>query len=80
MLTERAICQVGTPKSTLVSITIGDVNGIIDPQNTKALSGDLYANIAMKNPIISGIVSGSTSCWLSASFSTAEPMAANIDA
>jgi len=61
-------------------MTIGDVNGIMEPQNTRPLSGDLYANIAMKKPIISGIVNGSISCWLSASFSTAEPIAAKRDA
>ena len=41
--TERASSQKGTPKGILASITIGDVKGIMEPQNTIGLSGALKA-------------------------------------
>ena len=80
MVSERTTCQNGTPKGMRAIITIGDVNGIIEPQNDKLLLG--YWNVCVINisPSIKGIVIGMISCCVSVSFSTADPMAANIDA
>ena len=62
------------------SMAMGEVKGIIEPQNTMALSGALKAYRAMKKASISGMVTGSCSWEASPSFSTADPMAANIEA
>ena len=62
------------------SITMGEVKGIIENQNTSGLSGALNAYSATKKPSISGMVTGSCSCEESPSFSTPEPMAAKSDA
>jgi hypothetical protein len=40
---DRASSHAGTPKGILESITIGDVNGIMEPHHTIALSGALNA-------------------------------------
>ena len=76
---ESSNSHVGTPYGIRASMTIGDVNGIIEPQNTIWLSGARNAYNAMKNASISGTVTGICSWLVSASFSTADPMAANND-
>ena len=76
----RMSSQVATPKGMRASITMGEVNGIMENQNTSELSGALKAYRATKKPSISGMVMGSCSWELSPSFSTALPMAANSDA
>ena len=77
---DRASSQPGTPKGMRASMTMGEVNGIMDPQNTSELSGALKAYRAMKKPSISGTVTGSCNCVESPSFSTELPMAAKSDA
>ena len=55
---ESTSSHVGTPYGIRASITIGDVKGIIDPQNTNGLSGARNAYKAIKNARSSGKVTG----------------------
>jgi hypothetical protein len=77
---ERKICQYGTPNGILAIITMGDVRGIIENQKEIELSGFCIVPIATKSPRMIGIVTGSINCCVSVSLSTAEPIAANIEA
>lgn len=43
---DNTICQYGTPNGILAIITIGDVNGTIEHQNAKELSGLLALYMA----------------------------------
>ena len=74
---DTTICQVGTPRGIRISITIGDVNGIIENVVAIIPCGSLTTTTA---PIyianISGIIIIITNCWVSVSLSTAAPIAA----
>jgi len=78
IVTDTAICQIGTPKGILSIMPTGEVNGIIDIHNANELSGAL----AISDEQIIGIISineiGVANCCVSVSLSTAEPTAANI--
>ena len=77
---ETAICQDGTPKGIRATITIGEVRGIIEHQKERELSGFCIVPMATISARIIGIVTGSINCWVSVSLSTADPIAAKIDA
>ena len=75
---DRNNCQSGTPNGTRTIIATGAVNGIIDSQKAKELSGLLIKN-ANDNIYVNsrGKVIGNINCCVSVSLSTAEPTAAN---
>ena len=77
---ETASCQAGTPKGILAIITIGEVSGIIEHQKERELSGFCIVPMATMSARIIGIVTGSMNCWVSVSLSTADPIAAKIEA
>lgn len=76
--TDKISCHVGTPYEILAIITIGEVKGIMEPQNESELSGCWKVLIIINKPIINGMVIGKINCCVSVSLSTAEPTAANI--
>ena len=78
---ERISCQEGTtPNGMRASITMGEVHGMMDAQTDRGLLGCSKVWSMMNRPMISGMVTGSCSWLVSASLSTAAPMAANIEA
>lgn len=70
----------GTPKGTRTSITIGEVKGTKELQNTNGDSGLFIAVKPIYSPITSNIDSGVRNCCESVSLSTAAPIAANSEA
>lgn len=77
---EEMISQADTPNGILTNITIGDVNGISELQNTRGDSGLFMAVKPMYNPTTKMMESGVRNCWESVSLSTAAPIAANSEA
>ena len=69
--------HIGTPNGKRTIMTIGDVNGKMEKNCAMLLSGSLIMFCAMIKLKMSGIVTGKINCWVSASLSTAEPIAAN---
>ena len=65
---------------TLASITIGDVNGIIDIHTAVAELGSLPTLIENMRATIMGMIANDCSCEASWMLSTAEPIAAKIEA
>lgn len=72
-------CSKAFPVATRTIITMGDVNGMIEHQNTAGPSGLYTAVWAMKSPTIMGMVMGIMNCCVSVSASTAEPTAAKSE-
>src|SRR4051812_48504009 len=71
---------VTPPKGIRISITIGDVNGIMESHLATVPFGSLMTLANENMAIISGMVMGKVNCCVSASTSAAEPMAAKTDA
>ena len=55
---------------------MGDVSGIMDNQKAIDPSGLATTDCASTKDRIKGMVIGNINCWVSASLSTADPMAA----
>ena len=68
------------PTLILAIMAIGDVKGMMEAQKTRGPSGLLMIYGIRTMARMSGTVMGNMNCWVSASLSTAEPMAANIAA
>lgn len=79
MESDNTISQRGTPLVIRDIITMGEVNGMMEPQNTIEESGSRMVFVEIKYPIINGIITGVINCCESASESTALPMAAMIE-
>ena len=77
---EVTISQAGTPNGIRTSMTIGEVKGISELQNTRGDSGLFMAVKPMYNPTTRMIESGVRNCWESVSLSTAAQIAANNEA
>ena len=77
---EVMISHAGTPNGMRTSITIGEVKGIIELQNTRGDSGLFIAANPIYTAAIRIIDSGVMNYWESVSLSTAAPMAANREA
>src|ERR1044072_2109457 len=75
---ESRSCQAGTPKGTLIIITMGEVSGSTDNQNASPPLGSLDNAVdATKIEKLRGIVMGKMNCWVSVSLSIAAATAAN---
>lgn len=74
---DTATCQYGTPNGTLNIMETGDVNGIMESQIPKLVSGLLTIVGAQTMAIIKGIDTIVLNWLLSVSLSTMPPMAAN---
>ena len=74
------ISQWGIPNGMRASITIGDVKGIIENQNAAVVLGSVATLMENTSAIIIGIMANDWSWDASCMLSTAEPIAANIEA
>ena len=74
---ESTNSQLSTPKGKRTIIITGDVKGIILIQNANPPSGFSIMGCMSINERINGIVIGNINCCVSASASTADPIAAN---
>merc|ERR1711991_41542 len=77
----RIISHISTllspiPIAILIIIIIGDVNGISLSQKAKDEEGSSITLLAIKIANTIGMVRGRRNCWVSASSSTAAPIAA----
>jgi hypothetical protein len=79
-MAERAISHVGIPLGMRAIITIGEVNGIIESQNTNGEFGSFITIVVVINARIIGMVIGVVSCCASCAVSTLAPTAAYIAA
>ena len=74
---DSANSQFSTPKGRRTIMITGEVKGIILIQKANVPSGLSIIGVIRTKDKISGMVMGKINCWVSASASTAEPIAAN---
>ena len=79
-MTDTIGSHAGMPYGMRTIISIGDVNGIIDNITAKVEFGSAPTTVAQTKPMIMGISAMLCSCDASCMLSTAEPMAAYIEA